>query len=314
MKNKIGLSFVSLHSPRETFNFIQTWYEETGTYPNFELSYKMDSSFLKDIVSIKGKVLSAHVPCPGSEYLPNFGSRNASVIQSSINSIRESADAVVSFGGNILVLHAGYTLDTLVFTEYRKRESILGTYKNKNIYLLMEEGSICNYKYVKSDEYKLHMRVTIENLKKAADICMEKGIKLAVENLNPRLTYLFQLPEDFILMTREIKNIFICIDIGHLWISSLVHGFDYFDALNTLLETGRVISVHIHDNKSVSGSHPYYNDDHESIGKGNVPIKESISILLEKSSANLIIEAVSEPLENLRTLDRYRKLSSKEPL
>ena len=270
----------------------------------------MNSHFVRDIASIKGKVLSGHAPCPGGEYLPNLGSRDVSVIRNSFNSIRASADTVASFGGTILVLHAGYTMNGPVFTEYKKRKKVLEEYEKQSTYLWLKEGSICKPDYVNSEEYKIHMEETLKNLKEAANICIDKGIRLAVENLNPRLTYLFQMPEDFILMTREIKNLSICIDIGHLWISSLVHNFDYFEALNILLSTERVISTHIHDNTSINGSSPHYNDDHGSIGTGNVPVSESVSILVKNSSANLIIEAVSDPLKNLEMLDEIVNLQS----
>lgn len=303
MNNKTGLSLVSLHTSVEIDEFSRSWYKKTGNYPNFELSYHMDSQILKDISFIKGRVLSGHAPCPGGKYLPNFGSRDTSVIRESFNSLKLSADTVASFGGDILVLHAGYTLDSPVFTTYIKRKKVLEGYEKQSPYLWIKEGSICKPDYVNSEEYKIHMDETINNLKEAANICTEKGIRLAVENLNPRLTYLFQMPEDFIKMTEKIKNIFICIDIGHLWISSLVHNFNYFKALQLLASTERVVSVHIHDNTSINGNKPNYSDDHESIGTGNVPVNESILLLVKNSSANLIVEAASDPSKNLELLE-----------
>jgi len=133
----------------------------------------------------------------------------------------ENINLIVS-GGEILVLHAGYTLDGPVFTESTKRKKVLEEYEKQSSFLWLKKGSICKPGYVFSDEYKIHMEETLKNLKEAANICMDKGIRLAVENLNPRLTYLFQIPEDFIRLTKEIDNIFICVDIGHLWISALV--------------------------------------------------------------------------------------------
>jgi len=302
MNNKIGLSMVSLHTSAEALEFSKSWYRKTGKYSNFELSYQTDKQYLKDIASMKGKVLSGHAPCPGGEYLPNLGSRDPVVVKESLDSIGKSADTVSSFGGEILVLHAGYTLDDPVFTKSAKRKKVLEEYEKQSTYLWLEKGSICKPGYVYSEEYKIHMEETLINLKEAANICMDRGIRLAVENLNPRLTYLFQIPEDFIRLTKEIDNIFVCIDIGHLWISALVHKFDYFDALESIISTDRVISAHIHDNASVSGSNYYYNDDHGSIGSGNVPVRESVSILVKKSSANLIVEAVLDPMKNLEIL------------
>ncbi len=303
MNNKTGLSLVSMHTPDEVKKFLEIYREETGRYPGFELSYRMDSHFIENTVFIRGNVLSGHAPCPGGKYLPNLGSRETEVIRESLDSIRKSADTVASFGGKFLVLHAGYTLDSPVFTEYIERKKVLEEYEKQNRYLWHKEGSICKRGYGNSEEYKIFMEETLKNLKTAADICTDRGIELAVENLNPRLTYLFQMPEDFTILAGEIKNISFCIDIGHLWISSLVHDYDYYKALNLLISTGRVVSTHIHDNTSRNGSSPHYSDDHGTIGTGNVPVKESVSIIIKNSSANLIIEAASEPLKNIRILE-----------
>ena len=303
MNNKTGLSMVSLPVSVQAFDFLKSWHKKTGNYPWFELSYKSNKQYLNDIASIKGSVLSGHAPCPQDKYLPNLGSRYGSVIKNSLESIKASADTVLSFGGDILVLHAGYTLDEPVFTENKKRKKVLREYEKKSSYLWLKEGSICKPDYTKSDEYKIHMEVTLKNLQEAADICMDRGVKLAVENLNPRLTYLFQNPEDFVRMTEVIDNLYICVDIGHLWISSLVHKFDYFEALKTLISTGRVVTAHIHDNDS-RGEYPFrFSDDHRTLGTGTVPVKKSIFILTETSSANLIIEAVSDPEKNLAALE-----------
>ena len=304
MNNRTGLSLVSLHTAAEVEDFSKSYYRKTGKYPEFELSYHMNSRFLNNVSSIKGRVLSGHAPCPGGKYLPNFGSRDASVIRESFNSLKTSVDTVASFGGNILVLHAGYTMDGPVFTKYIKRKKVLEKYDKQSSYLWLKEGSICKPDYGNSEEYKVHMKETLKNLKEAVKICMERDVRLAVENLNPRLTYLFQLPEDFVRMTEEIDDISICIDIGHLWISSLVHNYDYFTALQLLTSTGRVVSAHIHDNPSNSGSSPHYSDDHRTIGTGVVPIEGSVLHLVKNSSANLIIEAASDPLKNMEMLDR----------
>lgn len=303
MNNETGLSLVSLHSSAAVEEFSEAWHKKTGNYPLFELSYQMDTRFINEVGFIEDQVLSGHAPCPGERYLPNLGSRDSEVIKESLDSLGRSADTVSSFGGNILVLHAGYTLDSPVYTEFIKRKKVLEEYEKQSPYLWLKEGSICKPGYSSSDEYSVHMEETLKNLKEAANICADRGVKLAVENLNPRLTYLFQMPEDFIRLAEEIDNIFICVDIGHLWISSLVHDYDYFDALKVLASTSRVVSAHIHDNSSVSGSSPRYSDDHGSIGTGTVPIEKSVSILVENSSANLIVEAASEPVKNLEMLD-----------
>jgi len=303
MNNAKGISLGSMRSTIEVEDFYNSYYRNTGEYPHFELSYQMNSQNIRDVSFIKGQVLSGHAPCPGGEYLPNLGSRESSIITESLETLKKSAETIASFGGSILVLHAGYTMDGPVYTEYSRRKSVLEEYEKTSRHLWLKEGSICKPGYAESDEYRIHMDETLKNLKTAAVICAERGVRLAVENLNPRLTYLFQMPEDFIRMTEEAENLYICIDIGHLWISSLVHGFVYSEALELLVSTNRVVSTHIHDNRSISGESPQFSDDHGTIGTGMVPIRDSVLYLLENSSTNLIIEAASSPMRNMILLD-----------
>jgi sugar phosphate isomerase/epimerase len=119
-----------------------------------------------------------------------------------------------------------------------------------------------------------------------------------VENLNPRLTYLFQLPEELTALAREIPEIVFCVDLGHLWISSLAHGFEFLQGLREILATGRVVSVHVHDNPSTLGPPPVLADDHTLIGSGRVPIGEALSVLARAGSPRLIIESKAPALEN----------------
>ncbi|MCK5737107.1 MAG: TIM barrel protein, partial [Spirochaetaceae bacterium] len=232
----------------EVESFFETYYKETGQYPSLEIPYEWDSLMLEYLPSIKGRVLSGHNPCPGDgDFLPNLGSRDSSVIRASLDSIVTSAETVVSFGGDILILHAGYLQDGPLITH--------------NIVQNRKKG-MCKPGYEESADYSLHMKAAIGNLNEAAAACMDMGVRLAVENLLPRFNYLFQMPEDFLFMVQEIENIFICVDVGHLWVSSLVHDYDYLQALILLISTERVVSAHIHDNRSINGNNPHYNDDH----------------------------------------------------
>lgn len=301
MKSILGHSLVSFKNVSEIKQFMNNLNDTIRSRICFELSYEMDRSFIESVGFLKGKVHSAHAPCPYGKYLPNFGSSDKDVISSAIDSIKETIDILKQFGGNVLVLHAGYTIDGFVPTDFKARKK-----------LTLEQstsGEYCDNSYPISDLYKRHLDITIRNLKEASKLCRDAGITLAVENLNPRPTYLFQVVNDFFKLISEVDDIGICIDIGHLWISSQVYGYNYLDALTTLLNTGRVVSTHIHDNNSNINIKGSITDSHSPIGNGCIPIKTSVQRILELSSAPLICEAKQYPLYNINMLHEYSKIS-----
>jgi endonuclease IV len=301
----IGLSLIVFKNPEEVKEFIRASQELLDFEPFFELSYHLDGDFLESVSFLKGRVLSAHAPCPSQVYFPNLGSRDPQVVRESFEIIRKSAQTVSSFGGSNLVLHPGYTLDDAVYMEEVKRRRVmesLGGVEESLVWI--KEGSVCKPGYCETQVYKAHLHEATFNLQKAALICKEEGVQLCVENLNPRITYLFQLPEDLINLTRKTESLFICLDIGHLWISSLVHQFDFMSAIDNICRTGRVLMSHIHDNRSTLGNTIYLADEHDLIGNGNVPVEKALRFLKERCLTNFIVESSASPIENLKRILR----------
>jgi sugar phosphate isomerase/epimerase len=301
----IGLSLIAFKNPDEVKDFIKASQELLDFEPYFELSYHLDEDFLESVGFLKGRVFSAHVPCPSQVFFPNLGSRDPKVVREGFEIIKRTAKTVSSFGGSNLVLHPGYTLDDAVYMEYGKRKSVLESLGGVEESLVwIKEGAVCKPGYCETQVYKTHLDEAFSNLRKAAVICKEDGVKLCVENLNPRITYLFQLPEDLINLTKNIEEIFLCLDIGHLWMSSLVHQFDFAGAVNAICQTGSVLISHIHDNRSTLDNTIYLADDHDLIGNGNVPVEKALKLLKERRPPHFVIESIASPIENLKRISR----------
>ena len=299
MSVKIGVSLVAFKNISEIKPFVEDLIK-SRINPYFELSYKLTETDIKSLDFLKGKTLSVHAPCPGTEYYPNFGSSRADIIKDSISSLKKSAETAANFGGDIVVLHPGYTLDVPVYSDYQKRKALLEQNKKEQEYIWRKEGGICKPEYVKSDSYKVHILTTVKNLNYASKVCREQGISLAIENLNPRITYLFQLPDDLIFALKNVDKIGVCLDLGHLWLSSLLYRYNFISAVKRLSETGRVITVHVHNNSS-DGVHAF-SDDHSPFWEGKAPIEAALKILKSNGVKRFVIESVSEPLESLQRL------------
>jgi len=94
MTTNIGLSLIVFKDPEEVKAFIRASQKLLDFEPYFELSYHLDRDFLESVGFLKGRVLSAHAPCPSQIHFPNLGSRDPEVVRDGFEIIRKSAQTV----------------------------------------------------------------------------------------------------------------------------------------------------------------------------------------------------------------------------
>jgi sugar phosphate isomerase/epimerase len=316
-QTRIACSTVSLRSLEAIAAYQSAYRDAMGDEPLFELSYEWGMDSPSQAPGIRGAVGSVHAPCPRSAHFPNLGSRDPSVRRESLEDIRRSAETAAAFGARFVVLHPGYTLDAAIPVDTNRRLAVLVRHAGAEArYVWSQGGSICAPGYCESPEYRLRREEATANLAEAARLCADEGIELAVENLNPRVTYLFQLPAEMARVVHAVPQLRICVDLGHLWISSLVHGFGFLGGLRDILATGRVASAHVHDNGSCLGTRAAsgvvaappdgsrFSDDHLALGRGNVPIAAAVHQLKRAGVGFLVVETLDPPLESVRRLTR----------
>ena len=303
-----ALSLVTFKNKGEIEEFLKYALQTAGVEPFFELPYILDDDDLKDIEFLKGRIISVHAPCPGNNYFPNLGSSKRKVIDDSLRLIEDSVDTALRFGASFVVLHAGYATDLSVYMDPKLKETELrGISLNEMEYIKFKESSVCRHEYLQSECYREHLNLAIDNLQAASALCESKGIHLAVENLNPRISHLFQTADDLLHAMRAVPSIYTCVDLGHLWISSLIHQFDFLKEIIRIAETGRVISTHIHNNRSVLKPKHYIEDEHAPLSNGVIPLREAVHILYEKGVKNYVIESIKSAEDNLKNLAGYLK-------
>lgn len=314
---RIVCSTVSLRGVNAVASYQSAYRDAMGGEPLFELSYEWEMDSPTQAPGLRDAVVSVHAPCPRSANFPNLGSRDPSVRRGSLEDIQRSAETASAFGAGFVVLHPGYTLDVAVPVDSNRRLAALVRHAGVEArYVWSQGGGICTPDYCETAEYRLRREEATANLAEAARLCSDEGIELAVENLNPRVTYLFQLPAEMVRVVHAVPQLRICVDLGHLWISSLVHGFDFLGGLRGILATGRVVSAHVHDNGSRLGTRvaegvvdappdgSRFGDDHLAIGRGNVPIAAAVHQLKRAGVGFLVVETLDPPLESVRRLMR----------
>ena len=291
-----AISLVALNTVEKVKQIINDSFHKL----KFELSYEMSRETLERMRPfLKEKVVSVHAACPNVEFFPNLASHDESVLKQSFKDLEMSLDTANSFGAKILVVHPGYATDKAIPSDNIKREPIL-TGEEFFPFVLKKEGSICQKDYTISDQYNRYKDQALSNLEIFASTCKEQNIILAVENLNPRVGYLFQTPHEMLHLVKKVPSCSICLDVGHLWVSSCLYGFDFIDGLKRILATGKVATTHLHSNSSrpiTEGEDLLLEDSHSSLEKYGFPYKEVIKEIY-KAGANLVLEVKEKPLEN----------------
>ena len=295
----IALSLAAFDSPEAAADYLSS----AGADARFELAYTMSRGVLNFLEPrLRGKVASVHACCPAAEHFPNFASENPEVAAESFRDMAETLETAVRFGAAIVVLHPGYATDCAMPSSFAERKALLGRPE-----FLAEirhaEGAICGPEYNRTERYRKYALRTMERLGELAGRCAERGIRLAAENLNPRVGYLFHAPDEMAEIADIHPNLGICLDIGHLYVSSFVYGFDFLEGLREIVSTGKVFSCHLHGNSSGPAR---FRDDHASVDRYGFPIETILDILLE-SGVNLVLEAVEEPERNLRLVERLAR-------
>lgn len=285
-----GISLVGM----QTVDDIRAYLDHIGPEARFELSYTTPPEFLEEIAPlVEGRVISVHACCPATEYFPNFGSTDPRVIRTSFEDMEATLRTALRFGASVVVLHAGYVTDLAMPAQYARRKAILDQEEFRSD-IRHPEGAICGPEYPFQPHYRQHADTARHHLVTLARRFAEAGVALAVENLNPRVGYLFQTPEEMAELARLDPALHLCLDAGHLYISAYVYGFDYLEGIRTIAATGKVLTTHLHSNRSASGR---FQDDHANFYDNTFPDKEIIDIL-SACGAALVLETLEDPVGN----------------
>ena len=293
----LALSLVAFGRAEAAAEFISSAAEGL----RYELSYMMSGDDLRALESpLRGKVVSVHACCPATEYFPNFASADPEVAARSFRDMDETLATAARFGASIVVLHPGYATDRAMPSSYAARKAILALPEFSEG-VVHADGSICGPGYNRMGRYRGFAARAMDRLGELAERYRARGVRVAAENLNPRVGYLFHTPEEMEEIAAVHPNLGLCLDIGHLYISSFAYGFDFLDGVRRIIATGKVLTCHLHGNSSGPDR---FRDDHQSLDRDGFPFEEVLGIL-SGSGANLVLELLEEPARNLRLLEGF---------
>jgi len=194
---------------------------------------------LADIGATGGRVLGIHCPCPSRGVGLNPGGEGEAWIATE-RAIIESAQIAHACGAEYILVHAFYCVPQDLPAEDVARMRTL-----RNLF----GGDASIFDYVNSEQYSACKARAISNLKSLVPRIRRDfpGLKLIVENLNPRLGYGGILFQDVVDIAEALDGeVGICLDLGHLTLASAALDHDMEQSVK---DAGPLIfSVHAHDN------------------------------------------------------------------
>lgn len=292
---KIAVSSMAFESLDKTFDFF-------GRHPEIylELGVDLREEEVEAIARRGIPASSLHVPCPFGRLMPNMASFDPQVLEIGLEVINRSLDAAAVCKASVAVLHPGYATDLLLPSDPESRDALLTEISGEAPYYILDEASATtSAEYPLSPEYRSYMAQLAKKARLAIAMAKGRGITMAFENLNPRYPYLCQSPRDIRFLSDSVDDISFCLDIGHLWISSCAHGFDFYAALSSILETGKVVAVHL-SNNSTEGTR--FSDDHRHLLEGKLDVKKCLEVILPYRPDVLVIEVKGDPTPDVDLL------------
>jgi len=292
---KIAVSSMAFESLDEIFDFFERC---PGIY--LELGVDLGGKEVEAIARRGILASSLHIPCPFENLMPNMASFDPQALEMSLEVINRSLDAAAVCKASVAVLHPGYATDLLLPSDPKSRDVFLKEISGEAICHILDEASATtSAEYPLSSEYRSYMAHLAEKARLAIDMAKRRGITMTFENLNPRYLYLCQSPHDMRFLSDSVDDISFCLDIGHLWISSCAHGFDFYAALSSVLGKGKVTAVHM-SNNSTWGMR--FSDDHRHLLEGKVDVKKCLEVILPYKPDFLVIEVKGDPTSDVDLL------------
>jgi len=102
-----------------------------------------------------------------------------------------------------------------------------------------------------------------EALKRINDLCRRYNVKVLLEYMGSNIR--FSDYNDWIKATKDLSHVGLITDTGHLYFASLIHGFDYMEALDRLASASEAFHIWTTKGQKTYGESSYYKKYHHII-------------------------------------------------
>jgi sugar phosphate isomerase/epimerase len=237
----IEYSSVCLRSPdwREKLAEARQYVESQGFPFGVQIHNNSSPDTVRNLVEWcpDGVQLSVHSPALAKHFL-NLATSNRAAIE---QTLEETLPVLDRARTDTFFFHGFFLTEQPITHDMSRYREVVGAAMGNGIAL--GDSFIMNPRIYSSELYRQHKALLTENF-----AWLQKHLPhltVALENDYPGLGTALQRPEDII---GTIPNLWL--DLGHLWVSSLVHGFNYYRAIDELVANTNIVGVHVNHNFS----------------------------------------------------------------
>lgn len=193
---------------------------------NFKDKYRLDL------------ILHNYFPFERDEFVINLASKKADIRERTIRYVKNAVALSKELGKDLYSFHPGFRYDLL--------------------------PRMTDRFFIKADENLNNRNDYYQTLKYISQYIIDSDFKIAVENLspkNPTETYSFLCTpddiEEFMFNIKDLPNVGILLDLGHLNVAANLLNFDKFEVLEYLSNhIDRIFEIHLSEN---NGSKDFHN-------------------------------------------------------
>ncbi len=259
---------------------------------NFEFGIQLHNSVTRDLYNtIEGLNVPFTVHAPVfSQYFINLGNNDFRTV---LENFQNTVHVMKTLRCTTTLFHGFFMTQKPIKNDpnnYGKvlRDAIDGKYRLNNT-------RVMDPKYLKTEEFKNYQSTVKEHIKQLRALYPE--YILCLENDFPGIGNGNQTPEH--LMYLECP---IWLDTGHLWASSILHKFDYYQGLDRICKQCQVIGVHLNTNRTPlnwslkrpdGDTHSHFSREHD------MDMDRIIAILKKNQIPHFTIEIEDGNLEDV---------------
>ncbi|WP_430884171.1 TIM barrel protein [Fusibacter sp. JL216-2] len=139
-------------------------------------------------------------------------------------------------------------------------ENLIEMAKIKPDYCVLHFAGVYREKKEAFPDFEL---VLNEALKRINDLCQSYNTKVLLEYMGSNIRFSDYM--DWIRVTRDLSHVGLITDTGHLYFASLIHGFDYMQALDRLASASEAFHIWTTKGQKTYGESEYYKKYHHII-------------------------------------------------
>ena len=244
-----------------------------------------------------GFMLSFHLPVQG-RYMLNFAAEDTS---KSWDIIKEQYELMVQYSVCRTVFH-GFLMtdkDICAFGHGKSYYDCMNA--ARRIELLRSPVSNFVRDFTNTDEFLMRRERLKENLER---LRFEYGeYHWCIENDFPAITSGMLRGSDMAYLKHEL-----CFDTGHMWATSKMLDLDFYEELNTALESECVEMIHLHASKyTFDMPHDQWGDGHLPLTYPNsaIDLKKVVQMCKNAGVGHFVLECGTTQLEDIKLFLRY---------